>query len=242
MREDLSIYFSGMKIYGGNLSIEEIEEWFKDEQYGYAYLGSKDKTKYRYKYHELNRYHGYKHLKDIRIKNALAFGGAYGDEVIPIIGQIENLTILEPSEAFSGTEEIQETPCNYVKPGTNGDIPFADNTFDLITTLGVLHHIPNVTHVMKELYRCLDKGGIMLVREPIVSMGDWTKPRPGLTKRERGIPIKIFHEIISKTGFEVKYESLCVFRAIPKLLNNFGISAYNSRIATKVDQILSTVF
>src|SRR5438034_6737267 len=37
----------------------------------------------------------------------------------------------------------------YVKPRTNGDMPFDRETFDLITCFGVLHHIANISHVMR---------------------------------------------------------------------------------------------
>lgn len=63
-------------------------------------------------------------------------------------------------------------------------LDFESEQFDLITCLGALHRIPNVSMVVNELYRCLGKGGYLLLREPVVSMGDWSVPREGLTKRE----------------------------------------------------------
>lgn len=42
------------------------------------------------------------------------------------------------------------------------ELPFPDNTFDCIHSFGVLHHIPDVEHVLAEALRVLKPGGIML--------------------------------------------------------------------------------
>jgi SAM-dependent methyltransferase len=143
---------------------------------------------------------------------------------------------------FSSSEKICNTPCQYVKPCVDGHMPFDDNQFGLIVSLGVLHHIPNVSHVMTECNRVLSKDGIMLIREPIVSMGDWSKPRKGLTRNERGIPYDIFKTIIAKTGFNIKHSSFCSFAPLLKISNKFGIVVYNNRTLTKLDVILSNMF
>jgi 2-polyprenyl-3-methyl-5-hydroxy-6-metoxy-1,4-benzoquinol methylase len=239
---DMSVYFSGEKLYGDDFTLDQIEEWFKDEQEGYADLGSKDRENYRYVYHKLNIRHGYSYLGGRRFKHALGIGSAYGDEFIPISGQLDFVTILDPSDAFSGTKEINGVPCAYYKPNIDGSMSLKNDSFDLITSLGVMHHIPNVSRVMKECSRCLSVDGVMLIREPIVSMGDWTRPRPELTKRERGIPLKIFEEIIMDAGFTIKQKALCIFSVIPKLTNNFNIKIYNNSAIVWLDDVLSKVF
>jgi hypothetical protein len=103
----------------------------------------------------------------------------------------------------------------------------------------VLHHIPNVSYVIRELYRCLQPGGYALLREPVVSMGDWTRPRPGLTRRERGIPLPIFRRIVEETGLTIKRETLCMFPLLPRLWHMLGRPAYNSTFATYVDNFFS---
>ena len=177
-----------------------------------------------------------------RIKNALGIGSAYGDEFKPIATMIDYITILDPSDAFSDVHEIFGTPCRYMKPNSDGSMSFDINSFDLITSFGVMHHIPNVTHVMKECYRCLNNSGTMLVREPIVSMGDWTKARPGLTKRERGIPFWVFNDIINEVGFKIKKKSFCVFPVIPRIANNMCVSTYNNVLLTLSDALICRIF
>ena len=185
MKDDLSIFYSGIALYGDDFDIEQISEWYADEQEGYASLGAKSRVNYSYGYHNLNYQHGFKYIKNKLFNNAIGFGSAYGDEFKQIANNITgSITILDPSDAFSDVKEVYGIPCNYIKPNVNGDMPFKDDKFDLVTCLGVLHHIPNVSHVMREAYRCLSPGGYMLLREPIVSMGDWRQPRKGLTKRE----------------------------------------------------------
>lgn len=242
MLDDFSKFLSGEKLYGDDLSNEEIAKWFADEAEGYANLGAKDTDQYSYGYHQLNYLHAFNKIKNNYFNKALGIGSAYGDELKPIVDNISEITILDPSEVFAKTKFIKNTPCIYTKPNVNGDLSFENNYFDLITSLGVLHHIPNVSHVMKECHRCLTDGGIMLLREPIVSMGDWRVARKGLTKRERGIPLKIMDFIIKNNGFKVKYRSVCNFPLIPKITNKFGVSAYNSYPLTVADKYLSKIF
>lgn len=242
MTDEFARYFSGEKLYGDDFTAEQIRDWFSDEAEGYADLGSKDKARYSYSYHELNAYHGFRYLDGRRFDSALGIGSAYGDEFKPIASRISKVTILDPSDAFSATREILGLPCSYLKPNPSGDLEFENDQFDLISSLGVMHHIPNVTHVLNECHRCLRKGGIMLLREPITSMGDWRKPRAGLTRRERGIPLHLFDEIVRNAGFAVIHRSLCNFPVVPRMASRLGITAYNNRALTAADSVLSRAF
>ena len=242
MNDDISIYLSGTKLYGDDFTIDEINEWFADEAEGYANLGAKVKKEYNYLYHEINKQHGFKYIRGRTFKEALGVGSAYGNEFKPISDNIQRITILDPSDAFADVKEILGTPCDYIKPSPDGNMPFKSNQFDLITSFGVMHHIPNVTHVISECYRCLDHGGIMLFREPILSLGDWTKPRTGLTKRERGIPLNILNEMMLNTGFEIMHKSFCNFPSLPQLSNKIGVSAYNNYFMTMLDKLICKAF
>lgn len=238
----INSFFSGDKLYGDDFSYEEIKQWHEDEKEGYANLGSKDRENYNYSYHQLNTQEGFQFIKNRNFNNVLGVGSAYGDEFKPIINNLNNITILDPSDAFSNTKEVLNTPVNYVKPNIDGRLDFQNNSFDLITSLGVMHHIPNITYVLNECFRCLKPNGIMLLREPIISMGDWRKPRLSLTKNERGIPIKILDNILLNAGFKLIKRNLCMFPLIPKISNKFGYPAYNSLILTKLDKLFCTLF
>lgn len=241
MIENMSEYFSGIKLIGDDYSSTKLSEWYEDEKEGYANLGSKKRDSYQYPYHELNNLVSYRHIEDLHFKKVLGIGSAYGDEFIPISHRIDDITILDPSEHFSVVNNIFNTPCKYVKPSTCGDMPFESNTFDLIVAFGVFHHIPNVTHVISECRRVLKQGGIMLIREPIVSMGDWRRPRCGLTKNERGIPFDLFIDI-AESEFNIRESTLCNFAPLSMLLSKIGVTPYAYKSLTKIDLMLSKLF
>ncbi len=231
-------YFAGLALYGDDLEGAELEAWYADEKEAYAELGAKDAERYAYFYHRLNWLHGFRHLPARDYDHALGFGSAYGDEFELLAGRLKRLTILEPSDAFV-REDVHGIPATYVKPSLDGTLPFADDAFDLITCLDVLHHIPNVSYVLPELCRCLQPGGFALIREPVISMGDWRRPRPGLTKRERGIPLPLFKQWLAEVGFTIRAENMWLFPPVPKLWKLLGQPPYNSVVATRLDAIFS---
>lgn len=55
--------------------------------------------------------------------------------------------------------------------GLNGDfrvadaenLPFGDNTFDCVCSMGVLHHVPNTERAVSEIFRVLKPGGRLIV-------------------------------------------------------------------------------
>ncbi|MCW8856263.1 MAG: class I SAM-dependent methyltransferase [Kangiella sp.] len=233
-------YFSGKKLYGNDFSEEEIKNWFIDEENGYYDLGAGNRDSYEYGYQALNCEYGFRHLPDGRFNRLLGIGSAYGDELKPVVNNFNQIVILEPSDGFQ-VKSLSNTPVTYVKPQPDGKMPFSDNHFDLITCFGVLHHIPNVSMVLNEIYRCLNSGGYALIREPTGSMGDWRKPRQGLTRHERGIPLKLFREIINDAGFNIVSERQCMFSLTSRLRYFLQKPVYNSRLAIFIDRMLCAI-
>jgi SAM-dependent methyltransferase len=238
--EDMEPYFSGEKLYGDNFSPEMIECWFQDEELGYYQLGSQDRSNYRYGYHALNEFHGFRHLPLSKFRNVLGIGSAYAEEFRPLLTRISRITVLEPASGFESSH-IGETPIEYVRPNVSGKFPFPSDHFDLVTCLGVLHHIANVSEIVQEIYRCTAKGGYILLREPIISMGDWRKPRRGLTKRERGIPLALFREMIHSVGFEIVREAKCFFPVTPRLRYIMRSPVFNSRSCVLFDALVCSI-
>lgn len=113
--------------------------------------------------------------------------------------------------------EIHGKPVTYATPDPSGRMPVSDASFDLIVGFSVLHHVPNVSTVVQEMYRVQAPGGYVLLREHTHSMGDWRYPRRGLTRRERGIPLSIFRQIVAKAGFSVLRETRCMFSLMLRL-------------------------
>lgn len=230
--------FKGQELYGDNFTTDQIIEWYAEEKEAYADLYSFEGKETAYPYHSINTHHCYRHLTADRLPAVLSIGGSYGEELLPIVHKIDRITILEPSSQLRA-EALQGIPLHYVSPEVTGEMIFSDNSFDVVTCFGVLHHIPNVSKVMSEIHRVLKPGGHFIFREPIVSMGDWTKPRPGLTKNERGIPKHILDGIITQLNFRIINYGLCFTKpfdiTVAKLLN---INVYGSPTYVKVDAVL----
>ncbi len=240
-RDSLAEYFLGQKLYGDDFNSEEIASWFRDEEEGYADLWAAKHERPAYEYNVLNAVHSYEYLDDRRYPNVLSVGGATGDELLPIISRIDRITILEPSSAYSN-RNLEGVPVQYVKPEACGRMPFEDQSFDLVTSFGCLHHVPNVSTVIREMGRCLTPDGVIMLREPIISMGDWRQPRPGLTKRERGIPLGILRAIVAAAGLSVIRETLGGFPLTSRLRVFLKTHPYNSYVAVMFDKLCSRCF
>lgn len=233
---DIELCLRGEKLYGDDFGAEKLAAWYADEAHGYHDLGAGDRRNYRYGYHALNTGLGYRHLPARRFERVLGLGSAYGDEMLPVIDRVGRITILEPAEAFT-VDRIRNVPVNYVSPQPGGDLPFASASFDLITCFGVLHHIPNVSTVLREMRRVLRPNGFALIREPIVSMGDWRRPRPGLTRRERGIPKEIFQEIVTDAGFATVRATPCMHPLVRRMGAFLKNPLFNQRWAVELDRL-----
>lgn len=237
----LAPYFAGTALYGDDFGPEAIAAWYEDEREGYADLGAKDRERYRYDAHELNRQHIFRFLPEGRFRSVLGLGSAWGDEFLPLIDRIDELTIVDPSDAFV-SNRVGGKAVRYVKPEPSGRLPFDDDQFDLATCFGVLHHIPNVSTVIRDLARVVKPGGRLAIREPMVSMGDWRLPRQGLTRRERGIPPRILEQFTEAAGLRIVHQGACTFPLTVALYGRLGRDLFNSPVGTRLDSLLSAAF
>lgn len=234
-------YFKGEKLYGDDFNESQIKEWFDHEAEAYANLSANnpisDVKEKEYGYHALNEVNGYRHISLPENTIALGIGAAYGAEFLPVKNSLKEIHILEPSDQLVA-EKLDNIPLIYQKPDITGKMPYSDNMFDLITCFGTLHHIPNVSYVVSELARVLKPGGVLLIREPIISMGDWDKPRKGLTKHERGIPLKLFRKMFSNSKLKIVKETPCLTMlfVLQKILKR---TLYTNKFYLKFDVVFS---
>lgn len=233
---------AGRALWGDDFPPDAIEAWWASEREAYAELGAGDCGAIPYAYHALHRICGFRHLAGIaRFPRVLGFGAAWGDEFLGIIDRVGELTIVDPSETMT-SRAIGGRPATYVRPRPDGVLPFPDGQFDLISCHQVLHHIPNVTAVTRELARVLAPEGVLLLCEPTTSMGDWRRPRPGLTARERGIPRPLLLKILAGAGLRVLRETRCIFPLTRRLGALTGHGLYNSAAGVWLDLWLSRLF
>lgn len=233
--------FAGKRLYGDDFSPAQVAAWFEQEREAYADLGAGNRSGYAYAYHALNEVHGIRHLRKGRFEHALGLGSAYGEEFRPVAHRLERITIVEPSEQFR-LDDVDGVSVRRVVPSTSGTLPFDDSTFDLVLCLGVLHHIPNVSYVLREIGRVLRHDGQMLLREPIVSMGDWRRPRAGLSPNERGIPLELLRKIVRNAGLKITHERICMFAPMARLATRLGLTTYGSKAYVHADAAVSALF
>ena len=58
---------------------------------------------------------------------------------------------------------LRDLPFADLRQGSVLDLPFADNSFDLVFSHGVLHHVPEVQQAQKEIHRVLRPGGELVI-------------------------------------------------------------------------------
>ena len=59
--------------------------------------------------------------------------------------------------------EVRNLPDKDVRAGSAVDIPWADDTFDIVFSHGVLHHVPDILAAQAEIHRVLKPGGKLVV-------------------------------------------------------------------------------
>ena len=236
---------NGSSLYGDDFPPDQIAKWYAQEETGYLdlmtnyYRSTDSQGNYEYEYEALNRFHAFKLLSTRQYSCCVALGCAAGDDVAPLSPVVQEFVGIEPAEKW-WRSEIGGKPARYIKPTVIGDIPLDANSVELATSFGVLHHIPNVSHVIGEIARVLRPGSLFVVREPISWMGDWRRPRPGLTRNERGIPLKWFERTASEKGFRIIRRRLCTINGLSAVANRLGLSRPFSRMPfVAVDWIAS---
>ncbi|MBT7942500.1 MAG: methyltransferase domain-containing protein, partial [Alphaproteobacteria bacterium] len=95
-------------------------------------------------------------------EDVLEIGGGLGTDLARFAMAGANVTDIDMS-----IEHLKLARENFNLRNLNGrfirgdaeSIPFAENTFDLVYSNGVIHHTPNTTQVIDEIYRVLKPGG-----------------------------------------------------------------------------------
>jgi SAM-dependent methyltransferase len=58
---------------------------------------------------------------------------------------------------------LRKLPHDELRQGSVLDLPFADGTFDMVFSHGVLHHVPDIRQAQSEIHRVLRPGGELVI-------------------------------------------------------------------------------
>jgi len=233
--ESLQEYYSGRKLFGDDFTLPEIREWYGLEEnacFDIYEQGRKRMPNNDY----LHWQFGYRHALAERktLGKVLGLGSGNGEEFRPVRRWIEHLYIVESAEGYF----CNDPTTSYTKAQADGSLVFPDNFFDTAASIAVLHHIPNASHVLLELFRALKPGGFCLLKEPITTLGEWHRPRkPGLAPCERGFPRALLDEMARQAGFECVQKTYFEFPLLRQLRDRGGIDTYNSKFWTTLDRL-----
>jgi SAM-dependent methyltransferase len=233
-------HFSGEVLWGDDFDEGERHAWYIDEKNAYMELYASAPI-YEYEYETVNVLLGFANLPpNRRFRKVLGLGSAYGDELTPISDRLTSAVIVESADGYEAKHELPMS-IEWRKAAPSGNLPLSDHEVDLAVCLGVLHHLPNVSHVISELGRVVEPGGFALIREPIISMGDWREHRPGLTQRERGVPREMLLQFCRSSGFEVVRERLCFFPGSIVLARILRRDRLKDPVMVRLDSFLSSI-
>lgn len=217
MTDPIDSGFSGEKLYGDDFGPAEIAAGFDDERAGCAGLGQRERGGIdTYGSPQPNVPQGFRRLPGRRWGRVLGVRSACAGEFLPIRDRLGEVAVLEPSATPRSTS-LNRGPLRYVEPAPGGDMPFAAESFDLVVSPGTLHHVPNVSHIVSEIGRVAACGGWVLIRGSRSPRSATGAPRRGLTRRERGLPPRLFRRMFAAAGLRVVRDEPCMFPTTPRL-------------------------
>jgi SAM-dependent methyltransferase len=238
------MFFTGAAVYGDDFDADRIAEWYGVEKRGLHDVFTRPgpaRASRDYEYHALNRHCAYRFLDGMRFRQCLAFGCGDGEDVAPLARQVDRFLAIEPVQRC-WKDDIGGTPAIFRMPTLGGRIDCEDGANDLTVCLHTLHHIPNVTGLLTEFARVTARGGLFILREPISTMGDWRRPRPGLTANERGFPVAWLEQRFDALGFRVRHKTYCSVPLTDSLTRILRTkSPYNIPILVRADRIACTL-
>ena len=238
----------GSHLAGDDFEGARLKRWFLEEQEAFfkGDSGNSDKDPWYAYMRYVNRKLGFSHVKKRkgRASSMLILGPGSGSEVEDFAKENPNcrLHFLEASENFQQILRDRFPDSTIVVPHYSGEIDLADSTQDLVCSFSVLHHIPNVSKVMKEIGRITRRGGFLMVREPCSSMGDWRGPRSA-TPNERGISRSLITTFAERAGFLLERSPVpIIFEPLNKFLKKFAkFNRLPFPVLYVIDRIISRI-
>ncbi len=139
-----------------NVTVESFgEEWSKFDSFSEEEINNVG-----------NEYFDIVDFEGINAKDmtALDAGCGTGRWSIYLSKKVKDVYAIDPSKAiFSAAELTKNIPNIHLVNCSIDDMPFENESFDFVFSLGVLHHIPDTQQALKDLVTKLKPGGYCLI-------------------------------------------------------------------------------
>ena len=154
-------------------TLQDIEQFWDANPCGETLVGKDQEwTRFFTRYDEF-RYRTEGHILgeldrlELMGKNVLEIGigqAADSEQIIRRGGRWHGLDLTAEAVHRAKTRFVLfQLPYQAVKQGSATDIPYKDASFDIVYSHGVLHHIPPIRQVSKEIRRVLKPGGRLVI-------------------------------------------------------------------------------
>lgn len=219
------------RLYGDDFDSEAIRQWFLEEaQYHNQFAGGRFED--HPKLYQVFDWHlafapYFRPTPNMRV---LDFGCAEGQALghLPADRLGFQYVGIDSSQSLLDAAAVRNPEGEYRLMPDDGRIPAQDGEFDYALVLGVLHHVPNVSHYLAELCRVLSPGGRLILREPCHAMGRVVgshRALSGLSPNERGIPGFYLKRQLEQLGMRVLAVRPAYHGAVLQLLRRWQPSS-----------------
>lgn len=229
---------TGFELYGDGFNEIQLQEWFEIESEGFSRLEMKSNSSKLDPWYGYNRYINEKHVWNIINRHfstkkkltVLVLGPGPGDELVRFAQAWKDLKLrlIEPSEIFREALS-QKFPTAIIENGNHIKIVDTGDRYDAIIGLQVLHHIANVSSIIKQLSCLLNQDGLLILREPCSSMGMWHDRHKNFnlaTPNERGISKFVINKALTESKlrpYKSCYPLAICLDPINKILKKFNL-------------------
>lgn len=130
-----------------------------------------------------------------------------------------------------------------VETGNAANLRFADNEFDTVIGLSVIHHIPNWKDCVRELHRVTKPNGLLIIKE--LSIETFESPTGRIARHLVSHPYSSmlskneFLNYIEQQGFKVL---VCQPHSMPLFLTDFFLVASKGTVKEKALRVSYTGF
>jgi SAM-dependent methyltransferase len=239
------VYRSGERLRGDDFEGEALARWYAEEEEGYFGLvqagGAAVIDDDGIPLERMNWRLAKRFLDGQSFDTVLAYGTGDGRDMRPFAHLARRFIAVEPQEQW-WKPTLHGTPAQFIRPGLNGELKLPAELVDLTLCFGVLHHVAKVSSALAEIHRTMRPGARMILREPCSSMGDWTVPRRGATRNERGISREWMEKQCKALGFRILLAQPCAFAPLQAAQRHVPIISPRSPFWVSTDLILAKIF